>query len=187
LYTRPKKIDGKYVYAVFQVRVRPGKSFKIQGNTLDDPLWGNVKILYDTHFGADELEWLFEDPDDIRVTGLMIKTDTREPYDVVKEKFENNKKLVSVKENLTKKQAVWYWNCDSDYTLKNDGKFQAYTTAQNYLIERAYRNGQNAVWLGSVQTSESENSPYFINFDAMEQVNCKDNTKRRRIKRVEKG
>lgn len=185
LYTKPKKSGNIYIFAVFQVRVRPD-SFQTQKNTLAERLWGDVNVIYDQLYSPIDLEWLLYNPDDIRVTGLMIKTDTREPTESVKARFELNKKFQIDRQNLAKTPGQWQWNCDNERTLARDGNFKYYPPEQNKLIEDAFRNGQIAVWVGKVRTPNGNEIPYFINFEKEEQVNCTDNTRRRRIRRIQK-
>lgn len=63
---------GLWAQVVLQCRVKPG-SFRVQGNTLLEEHWpSNVK--FDENFPHNEaLEWLVEDPQNIHVTGLMVR------------------------------------------------------------------------------------------------------------------
>jgi len=182
LYTKPQFHNGNYVYAVFQVRVRPGK-FRVQQNTLHRDYWEDKNILYDTLFGPHELEWLVEDPDDVRVTGLMIKTETKSPKELNTERFALNKNVVMTRQKETEKPGKWYWNCDPNYTLSEKGNFKEYGQAESANLESAYKYGQSAVWIGSLKTDRGD-VPYFVNFTIMEQLNCVENTRRRKVKRV---
>merc|ERR1711908_97403 len=57
---------------VFQCRVRPG-SFVVRPGSLANKHWPR-EIQFDRNFaGTDELEWLVEDPADVRETGFLIR------------------------------------------------------------------------------------------------------------------
>jgi len=184
LYTKPKPFGNKYIYAVFQVRVNPQSNYTVQSNTLADKLWGDISIIYDQLYSPRELEWLLFDPEHIRVTGLMIKVDSQDPMECIKKRFQDNKKFLEERRNLTKIPGTWYWNCDTDYTFSKTGHYKPYTPEQNKIIEEAYRNGQIAVWLGKVKTDSGSENVYFIDFIDEKQINCSNHKLKRRVKRV---
>jgi len=181
LYTNPQKDGDEWVYCVFQVRVRPG-SFRIQGNTLWSKGWGDKKVLFDERFGPDELEWLVENEQDIRVTGLMVHRDRKQPEQKITELFEKHKTLTSTKRAEGK--GKWFWNSaqSTGKTLDRNGPWKEYDDGQNALIEKAYLNWQAVTYLGKVDTDKGVN-PYFIDYTKMEQIRCNDNKLRRYIKR----
>lgn len=118
----------------------------------------------------------------------MIKVDEIEPRTAILEKFEKNKKIKNQRAILTSREklnGLWKWNSNSDYTLAegNDSVFKLYNSQENLNIEKAYKNGQTHVWLGSLSATECVNR-YFIDFEKMQQINCADNLRRRRVKRV---
>jgi len=180
-YTQPQKENDQYVYCVFQVRVRPG-SFRIQGNTLWAGGWGDKKVLYDERFGPDELEWLVEDANDVRVTGLMVHKDILDPKESVKQLFDKHKQMCSNVRGPGK--AKWYWNNApaNGKTLDPNGPWSLYADAAAAKVEKAFQNWQSVCYLGQVDTDIGIN-PYFVDFKKMEQIRCNDNKLRRLIKR----
>lgn len=195
VYTEPLKIGEKYQYAVFQVstlsnnlfsqvRVRPG-SFRVQGNTLYHKAWPDWNIPYDTLFDSDELEWLINDPENVCVTGLMIKIDSVDPDTAISERFKKNYKIREERRAQTFGDGCWKWNSNqTNNTLSDDDTFfQNYEKKQSDAIEKAFRNGQTHAWLNLIRTAQGD-IPYFVDFQKMIQVNCLDNTRIRRIKRV---
>jgi hypothetical protein len=182
VYTSPTKVDDEYVYTVFQVRVKPG-SFKVQGNTLWDEGWGNRNIIYDRRFGPDELEWIVDNADDIRVTGLMVLREKEEPKQKIKNLFQLHKELVAKPrgEGVGK----WFWNCNdaTKPTLDRNGPWKPYDAETNIKLEKAYMHYQCVCYLGNVVTELGTYNPYFIDFEKLEQIRCDNNKLRRAIKR----
>jgi len=179
LYATPNKIQESNIYSVFQVRVRPG-SYRVQGNTLAECGWKNRVVPYDTNFGADEIEWLVEDPENIVITGLMIRKDNLDMMKYVEDKYKTNKSIFKIR---PKDDGVWYWNSNSNgKTLGKEGPWTAYNNVSNIQLEKAYKGGQMQMFLGRIDTDQGE-LIYFVNFDIMEQIRCNDNLLRRKIKR----
>jgi len=176
-FTSPAKSGDDYIYCVFQVRVRPG-SFTVLPNSLKDEDWGNTSVLYDRAFGPDELEWLVPNPSDVRVTGLMVRKDRRNPQTYVREIFAQHNELCA--RVRAPGRGKWYWNCQDEDTLDENGQFKPYMEEESNRIERAYQHWQSYFYLGHVNTTRK----YFINFNEMQQVNCADNTLKRSVKRV---
>jgi len=161
--------------------VRPG-SFRIQGNTLWAGGWGDKKVLYDERFGPDELEWLVEDANDVRVTGLMVHKDILDPKESVKQLFDKHKQMCSNVRGPGK--AKWYWNNApaNGKTLDPNGPWSLYNDTAAAKVEKAFQNWQSVCYLGQVDTDIGIN-PYFVDFKKMEQIRCNDNKLRRLIKR----
>jgi len=180
-YTQPQKENDTYVYCVFQVRIRPG-SFRVQGNTLWAGGWGDKSILFDERFGPDELEWLVEDAIDVRVTGLMVHKDTKDPQQAVKDLFEKHKTMCSTKRG--EGNGKWFWNCapKDGKTLDRKGPWKPYSKDESAKLEKAFLNWQSVCYLGQVETDLGIN-PYFVDFKKMEQIRCNDHKLRRVIKR----
>lgn len=152
--------------------------------------WQDCSVSYDTFHDSSQLEWLIRNPDDIHVTGLMIKISTVDPHKAILDRFEENFKIKNERSILTfgeKSDGFWMWNSDSNHTLTvtNNDVFRYYTPDQNSKIEKAYKDGQTHIWLDLINTGKDQ-TPYFIDFGNMEQINCKYNTRRRRIKRTTK-
>jgi len=91
--------------------------------------------------------------------------------------------VVETRARETEKKGKWFWNSDPNYTLSEKGNFTEYSPSDSDILEVAYKFGQSAVWLGTLKTEKGE-VPYFVNFAVMEQLNCMENTRRRKVKRV---
>lgn len=63
---------GHYAQIVFKCRVRPG-NFRTQRNTLRRTYWDPALQMDPDHADNESLEWLLEDPQDVRVTGLLLR------------------------------------------------------------------------------------------------------------------
>jgi hypothetical protein len=121
----------------------------------------------------------------------MIKLDSQDPKKAVTDRFKLNKTIKDkrteiVLEDTNSKSIHWMWNSESGTKgkpMSTEGSFCNYTKEEIEKIEKAFRGGQTYVWLGSVTTIVGY-TPYFVNLEKMEQVNCNDNKRRRRVKRV---
>ena len=185
----PERHEGSYVYTVFQVRVRP-QSFTVQGNTLHDDIWGDRQVIFDRHFSNSELEWLVTDPNDIRVTGLMVRVSDTDPKKEVSDRFAKHQALMGrvrsprgeLRECLPKGQ--WEWNCapSSGHTLSQNGPWQAYSPEEHALIEKAFVEWRTHVYLKDLNGKLGH--CYYICFEAMEQRRTDNNHLRRSIRRL---
>eukprot|EP01121_Diplochlamys_sp_Union-15-3_P010376 TRINITY_DN2904_c0_g1_i1.p1 TRINITY_DN2904_c0_g1~~TRINITY_DN2904_c0_g1_i1.p1 ORF type:complete len:281 (-),score=49.56 TRINITY_DN2904_c0_g1_i1:10-852(-) len=184
VYTKPEKIGNEYLYCVLQVRVKP-ESFKEQGNTLWKGGWADTTIPFDTRFGAHQLEWVVTNPENIRVTGLMVKKEKVNPETSIKERFAKNKAVRDARQKeIGTAKGLWYWNCapTGGSVLLRTGPWQPYSDSDTEKLETAYKSGQSHCYIGNLKTDVGTNA-YWVDFSEMEQKRCDNLLLRRAVKR----
>eukprot|EP00667_Euglena_gracilis_P011808 EG_transcript_12092 len=166
VFNEPKKVGDRWLLTVFQVRVRPG-AYQVQPNTLDwDGGWEDRQVLFDPLYAQDELEWLvhYRHPEDVVVTGLMVKLLDQHPAEYLQQYFQRRKALQTHPRSPAAK-VQWQWNCAPEKTLEKTGPWQPFEEETSDRIEKAYQAYREALFVGPVGHGAH---CYFIDFRALE-------------------
>jgi len=137
-------------------------------------LWQDGSVPYDRLVDNDELEWIASNPDNVRVTGLMLKTELADPELQIQKKYETHKEILAGRKSRITKPGKW--------EFVNRGNFVKYSQSLNDSIERAFANGLEAIWLGTQETRLPKGA--WVNIDSDTQITC-ENNKKSDVRRVE--